>query len=125
MTAQFNSLILAAQTAGLNAGNAAHCTPMVVGEVVNLFSNTIDESKPVYLINDGVCGFAWVSFKGNTAFGRFMKKTNQASKAYGGGLQVWVGAFGQSMTRKEAYASAYAATLRAAGIDAYPGSRMD
>lgn len=110
MTAQFNALILAAQTAGLAAGNAAQCTPMVVGEVV---------------INDGVCGFAWVSFKGNTAFGRYMKKIGQARKAYGGGLQVWIGAFGQSMTRKEAYASAFAATLRAAGIDAFADSRMD
>mgnify|MGYP001268878037 CR=1 FL=1 len=124
MTAQFNELIMAAQTAGLAAGNAAHCTAMAVGTAIGL-SNTIDESKPVYVLNDGVCGFAWVSFKGNTPFGRYMKKVGQARKAYGGGLQVWVGAFGQSMTRKEAYASAYAATLRAAGIDAYSDSRMD
>lgn len=124
MTAQFDEIITAAQTAGLAAGNASHCTPMVVGTAVGL-TNTIDESKQIYVINDGACGFAWISFRGNTAFGRHMKKIGQARKAYGGGLQVWVGAFGQSMTRKEAYASAYAATLRAAGIDAYSDSRMD
>ena len=41
------------------------------------------------------------------------------------GLSVWVSEGGQSMERKEAYARAYADVLRAAGIEAYAGSRMD
>ena len=32
---------------------------------------------------------------------------------------------GQSIERKEAYAAAYAAVLKANGIDAYPNSRLD
>lgn len=35
------------------------------------------------------CGFAWVTFPGNTAFGRWAKKAGIASKSYIGGLEVW------------------------------------
>ena len=35
------------------------------------------------------CGFAWVSFPGNTQFGRWAKKTGVASKGYPSGLQIW------------------------------------
>ena len=48
-----------------------------------------------------------------------------ASKAYPTGLHFWVGLFNQSMTRKEAYASAFAKVLNEAGIQAYADSRMD
>lgn len=103
-----------AHAAGMAAGNDAKPTPMrVVGQ-------GCDE-----VVEGGPCGFAWVSFKGNTAFGRAMKKLNLASPGYPTGLQVWVGEFGQSMARKSAYARAYAAVLRGYGIDAYPQSRMD
>jgi hypothetical protein len=35
------------------------------------------------------CGFAWVNFPGNTAFGRWAKKQGIARKSYNGGLDVW------------------------------------
>ena len=76
-------------------------------------------------VMDGVCGFAWVHFKGNTAFGKWAKKVGVAKKAYPNGLMIWVGDFNQSMTRKEAYASEFSKVLRAEGVDAYARSRMD
>ena len=63
--------------------------------------------------------------KGNTAFGRWAKKMGVAKKAYGGGLQIWISDFNQSMERKYAYARAFAASLEAHGIDAFADSRMD
>jgi hypothetical protein len=40
-------------------------------------------------------------------------------------MSLWVHQFDQSITRKEAYAAAYADTLRKHGIEAYAGSRLD
>lgn len=46
---------------------------------------------------------------------------------YYGGVSIWVGGFGQSVQRKEAYANAFAEVLneRVEGVRAYAGSRMD
>jgi hypothetical protein len=112
-----------AHAAGMAAGGAHTPTPMGVVE-----ADIFGKPKPgahVEVVHSGVCGFAWVSFKGNTSFGRAMKAAGLARKRYEGGLSVWVSEFGQSMERKEAYARAYAAVLREAGIEAYAGSRMD
>lgn len=114
-----------ADTAGKQAADAAVPTPMIVGEETTPFNGVIDYTKPTYFVSEGLCGFAWVNFKGNTAFGRWAKKAGKASPACGGGLQVWVRGYGQSVTRKEAYAQAFAAVLRAEGIEAYAGSRLD
>jgi len=35
------------------------------------------------------CGFAWISFPGNTPFGRWAKQAGIASKGYPTGLQIW------------------------------------
>lgn len=79
-----------------------------------------------YDVPEGPCGFAWVTLRpGTSRLARYMKKLGIADKAYGGGVQVWVSAFGQSIDRKEAYARAYAQVLQEAGIQASPGSRMD
>lgn len=112
-----------AHAAGMAAGGAHTPTPMGVVQA-DIFGKPLPGAH-VEVVRSGVCGFAWVSFKGNTSFGRAMKKAGLARPAYGGGLQLWVGEFGQSMERKEQYARAYAAVLREAGIDAYAGSRMD
>lgn len=50
---------------------------------------------------------------------------NIGRKNYGGGWCIWVRAYGQSMTRKEAYANHFAAKLREYGIDAHSESRLD
>lgn len=124
-SARFAELALKAEAAGTAAGTAATPTPMVVGTAKSLFDDSFDESKPTYFVSEGVCGFASVRFPGNTAFGRWAKSTGLATPAYGGGLRVSVRFGGQSLARKEAFAYAYAAVLREAGVDAYVESRMD
>lgn len=117
------ALHLKAHEAGMTAGMVARPTPMGVVD-----ADIYGRPKPgavVEVVDEGVCGFAWVKFAGNTSFGRAMKAAGLARKSYEGGLSVWVGEFGQSMERKEAYARAYAHVLRQHGIDAYAGSRMD
>ena len=121
----FSALYEQADAAGKQAAEAAVPTPMIVGSETAPFNGVIDYAKPTYFVSEGLCGFAWVNFAGNTAFGRWAKKTDRASKAYGGGLQVWVRGYGQSVTRKEAYAQAFASVLTEAGIEAYAGSRLD
>lgn len=114
---RFPEIVAKAHAAGMEAGKGSKPVPMIV---------TDTRSGHVYEpVMDGVCGFAWVSFAGNTEFGRWAKKSKIASKNYPKGLMVWVGEFNQSMTRKEAYAHAYANVLRAFGIEAYAQSRMD
>ena len=110
-----------AHEVGMKAGTDALPSPMVVSEA-DIQGNPVGKS---WFVSEGACGFAWVAFKGNTAWGKWAKKQGIASTASPKGLQIWVDQFNQSMTRKEAYARAYAGVLREAGIDAYSGSRMD
>jgi len=115
MSFDFCSLHDAAHNAGMRALVAAVPTPMVVSE----------RGGQQWFVAEGACGFAWIEFQGNTAWGRWAKKAGVASKNYPSGLCVWVSEGGQSITRKEAYARAYADVLRNAGIEAYAGSRLD
>lgn len=79
-----------------------------------------------YIVPEGPCGFAWISFKGNTSFGRWAKKQGLSRKSYPSGFCIWISDYGQSMYMKDAHASAMAEVLREAGVDdCYSGSRMD
>jgi hypothetical protein len=124
MSAQFEKIHAQAHAAGMAALAAVSPVPMVVVEAGVLSGAPLPGAKQYY-VEGGVCGFAWVSFAGNIPFGRWAKKAGIASSGYPKGLQVWVGEGGQSMERKEAYASAYAMVLRQHGIAAYANSRMD
>jgi hypothetical protein len=114
-----------AHVAGLAAGKAAIPEPMVVVG----HANPLDDSSPVterHFVSEGVCGFAWVVIHpGNCSFAVWARKQDLARAHYGGGVSVWVGEFNQSMTRKEAYAHAFAEVLNKHGVKAYAGSRMD
>lgn len=114
--AGFLELTARAHAAGIKAGRECRPIPMAVCD---------STGRPIELIDGGACGFAWVAFPGNTAFGRWAKKTGLARSHYPSGLCVWVSEFGQSVDRKSAYAAAYAEILRDAGIDCYAGSRLD
>lgn len=106
----------AAHVVAVEAGRFAADTVMVPVMIVEGYAPVLD----------GVCGFAWVNVPGNSGFGRWAKKTGLMRKAYAGGVQLWVSDYGQSMTRKEAFAYAYADSLRASGVEnVYAGSRMD
>lgn len=119
----FQEIYNRAHAAGLAAGAAITPQPMTVMEV------DLDDVRipgtPVYHVAEGLCGFAWVTVKGNTAFGKWAKKNDLARPDYPSGLAFWVHEFNQSVARKEAYAGAFAKVLRENGIVAYSHSRLD
>jgi hypothetical protein len=122
----FDPLFALAHAEGMDAGNAASPTPMVVGSPSSPFGNDVDPNQPQYLVSDGVCGFAWIHFpKANGPAVKYMKANGIGRRPYGKGWDIPVRAFGQSMQRKEAYANAYAKVLNDAGIDCFAQSRMD
>lgn len=123
----FAALYAKADAAGRAAAEAAVPAPMIVGTAKSLFDDTIDTTQPTYYVSEGVCGFAWVNIPGNTGFARWAKSAGVARPdSYYKGVTFWVSGFGQSMTRKEAYARAFAAVLTENGIArAYAMSRMD
>lgn len=124
--AAFAALWQKAKTAGLAAAETARPTPMIVGTPTTPLGSDIDYSRRTYYVAGGVCGFAWVWFAGNTAWGRWAKKAGIARSAYGGGMQVSAGNVGgQSMEIKEAWAHAVSEVLREAGVKAFADSRMD
>lgn len=123
-----------AMEAGLAALNAVTPVPMVVEQ----HANVMDDNSPVekqWIVEDGVCGFAWITFKANTTENRRflagLKKAGmvgqnmQWSKATDGGFSYWVSQGGQSLQKKEAYARAYTDVLNSNGITAHVRSRMD
>jgi len=108
---EFKQLLAKAELAGEEAGQQNVPVPMtVVGGVPG-------EQAKSYYVSEGVCGFAWVDL-----YGVFAKWYAAYS---GNGSKVWVSYGGQSMSRKEDYAEAFAAVLKEAGQVAYAGSRMD
>lgn len=114
--------------AGIAAGIKCRPIPMMVGEAKSIFSNEIDYTKQTYLLDEGACGFAWVTIHpGNSKLANAYKKLGLARPAYGGGVQIWVSEFGQSIDRKEAYAYAYAKKLKELTGEEriYAGSRLD
>jgi len=119
--AVFSQIHKQAHEAGMKAGTEALPAPMTVFEA-DIQGNPIGK---VWHVSEGACGFAWVQFKGNTAWGKWAKEQGIASPAYPKGLQIWVSEFNQSITRKEAYAYAYAKVLNDAGIEAFVNSRLD
>jgi hypothetical protein len=106
--------------------NAAHKAGMAAGEAIVPQPMTVVGGGQTYHVEGGVCGFAWIGYiNGNSSFGRWVKKTGKGRKGYPSGMSIWVHQFGQSMTRKSAYAGAFAKVLNDNGVKCYPGSRMD
>ena len=116
-----------AHSAGMAAGHGCTPTPMVVGTPTTPLGDDIDYTKDTYYVSDGMCGFAWINIK--PARGKFvtwLKKADIGRKDnYYGGYTIWVSEFGQSVTRKENYARAFAKVLGDNGITAYNMSRLD
>lgn len=119
-------LLEKAHLMGMDAGRRVGVTPMVVGTPTELFGNEIDWDKSTYHVSDGVCGFAGVVIKpARGKFVSYLKSLGMGYKHYYGGWYVSVREFGQSMTRKEAYAEAFAKVLTEEGMSCYVDSRMD
>jgi hypothetical protein len=119
--AGFEALVSVAHQKGIEAGNAITPNAMQVVQT-DLSGNPIGK---VYTCSEGLCGFAYVTLsKGNSSFALWAKKKGYFRKGYNGTF-LSVQLFNQSVERKEAYANAYAQTLRNAGIDCYSHSRLD
>jgi hypothetical protein len=124
----FRALFDKAYEAGMAAGRGSTPVTMIVGSPTTPLGDDIDYTKKIYVVPDGPCGFAWVNVRpGNCRFANWLKKNKLGRHdSYEGGVKIWVREFGQSMTRKEAFANAFADVVRAAGIErCYAGSRMD
>ena len=123
---KFRTLYNEARLAGLEAGKLSVPTPMIVGQHADILNDASPLTK-TYFVGDGVCGFAWIKIRpANCAFANWLKKNGLGkTSSYEGGVSIWVSDFGQSLTRKEAYAAAFAEVLTKAGINAYGDSRMD
>lgn len=120
----FQAIYDEAHQAGIDAAQSHKPMPMFVEQ----HANPLDDSSPVlksWKVSGGVCGFAWIKFKGNTAWAKWTQKNKLSRKSYPNGLQIWVDSFGQSMEMKEKYAYAFAKVLQKHGIKAYAESRMD
>ena len=124
--AEFEKIYKLAHLAGVEAAAASVPVPMHVVQR----ANPLDDSSPIVKryepVMDGVCGFASVHTNpGNSSFALWAVQNHGWSKAYRGGVSLWVSDYGQSMTRKEAYARAFAGVLQDNGINAHAESRMD
>lgn len=97
---------------------AMNCTPTPM-RVYGMGTNEI--------VNDGVCGFAWVNIKpGTSKFARYLKAKGIARKdSYYGGVTYWVSHFNQSYEKKMSYARAFANVLEKNGIKALAMGRLD
>ena len=125
-TVREEKLLETAHLMGMDAGRRVGVTPMVVGSPSTPLGNDIDYSKKTYFVEGGVCGFAGVVIKpARGKFVSYLKKLGMGYKHYYGGWYVSVREFGQSLTRKEAYAEAFAKVLGEAGMRCYVDSRMD
>ena len=119
-------LLEKAHLMGMDAGRGSTPTPMVVGTPTETFGSEIDYSKKTYFVEGGVCGFAGVVIKpARGKFVSYLKSIGMGYKHYYGGWYVSVREFGQSLTRKEAYAEAFAKVLGEVGMRCYVDSRMD
>ena len=125
-TVREEKLLETAHLMGMDAGRRVGVTPMVGGSPSTPLGSDIDYSKKTYFVEGGVCGFAGVVIKpARGKFVSYLKKLGMGYKHYYGGWYVSVREFGQSLTRKEAYAEAFAKVLGEAGMRCYVDSRMD
>lgn len=124
---ELRALLARAHEAGHRAATTVVPNPMIVRKD-SITVNGVPALDRDYFVSEGACGFAWVVVKpGTSALAKLMKAEHGARiRGWGGGgMELWVGDYGQSVTRKAAYADAYAKVLTDAGYRAYPGSRLD
>jgi hypothetical protein len=121
--ASFEAAYAKAAAAGKAAGEAKKPRAMMVVQP----SSNPHVPKAMWHEPEGMCGFAWVNVSpGNSPFANWLKKNKLARKAYGGGVDIWISDFGQSVERKEACANAMASVLKEElGVNAYSSSRLD
>lgn len=136
---EMQALLARAAQAGEKAFREAIPAPMLVGTPRDMMGSLMggdgggfDTGQPIYQVNEGVCGFGWVTVRpGGSRFARWLVKNGIGrTDSYAGGVRIslWMicGDRGsQSLTRWEAAAYAVAEVLREGGITAYGDSRID
>ena len=124
----FAQIIVEASDAAKFASTNANPTPMVVGLATSIFSNDIVPGTEE-VVNEGVCGFAWIKISGRGGFAKYVRENQLGGKGVYGGVQIWASAFdgynGQSLERKEASMRAASEILTKHGIKNSVHSRMD
>lgn len=115
------------------AAAAVRPAPMIVGTPTNPLGNNIDLDRgPVYLSNEGVCGWSVVRIR--PARGAFVSWARSGNTQHIGFLDDYAGGFcvsvlttniTQSYERNAAAARAFAAVLNAHGIKASAETRLD
>ena len=118
-TITVSELLKNAEAAGLKAGLEVSPNPVTVKDT---------HTGQTYDSAEGSCGFAWVNISpARGKFVNYLKKIGKGHKSYHGGWDYWVSSseLGQSITRKEAYADAFAKVLKEWGINCYSMSRLD
>jgi len=118
-TITVSELLKNAEAAGLKAGLEVSPNPVT-------FKDT--HTGQTYDSAEGCCGFAWVNISpARGKFVNYLKKIGKGYTSYQGGYNVPAGGveLGQSITRKEAYAEAFAKVLQDWGIKCYVSSRLD
>ena len=118
-TITVSELLKKAEAAGLKAGLEVSTNPVTFKDV---------HSGQTYDVAEGMCGFAWVNISpARGKFVNYLKKIGKGHKSYRGGWDYWVSSseLGQAITRKEAYATAFANVLKEWGINAMMMSRLD
>ena len=124
-------ILVEASEAAEASVKACRPAPIIVGEAIGL-SNEIDETKPTYYIEGGVCGFASVVIKpARGSLVAELKKRKIGSAHYGGGYSFssWQVApsirYDQSYERAVAAAKGAVEVLKSYGINAYVDARID
>lgn len=141
MENQIQQILMEAREAAAQAGGACVPRPVLVGTPKNMMASLmgeddggLDESKPIYYVNGGLCGFAWIKIR--PARGKFVTWLKREGigwlDSYEGGWRISSydiyraeGELWQSVEVKEAAVEAAARVLREYGINAQVGSRLD
>ena len=113
-----------ANVAGIAAADEVELPEIKIVET-DSFGNLKPDAKQYTMM--GMCGFAVIHFPAVTKFAKWMVMEGNARKdSYYGGLRMNVGAFGQSVDKKEAFAYAFAGVLLENGIKkVWVESRLD
>lgn len=129
-TLSFPEVLDAAYAAGVKAGDACVPKPMLVADTMG---------PERWVVPSGVCGFAYIKLTPATQFFAKWFRTQWEAKleqkypaisfgltaSYSGGYDINVRAFNQSMEKKMAFASAFAAVLAEHGVKCHAFDRID
>lgn len=90
----------------------------------------VQNGKVVEIVDDGMCGFAWVNLPGRSKFVNFLKSKGLGDKGYPKGYEISSYEIisidrGQSYERKRQGVRAFVQVLRENGIEATPVARLD